>query len=75
MAGNVDERTGSLYESYPYDSQDGREDAAATGPRVFRGGSWLYAQRLVRAADRANVAPVVAYSTLGFRCARSGSEP
>ncbi len=41
MAGNVWEWTHSLYKSYPYRVDDGREDEAASGYRVVRGGSFV----------------------------------
>ena len=75
MAGNVGEWTGSLYKPYPYNAQDGREDPAAGGSRVVRGGSWYHYQWDVRAASRARGGPSVANGSVGFRCARSGSEP
>ena len=75
MAGNVWEWTSSLYEPYPYDAQDGREDAAASGSRVDRGGSWYSnGEWLVRADHRADDEPFYATDDQGFRCARSGAE-
>ena len=42
MAGNVWEWTNSLYEPYPYDKDDGREDMGSRELRTLRGGSWAY---------------------------------
>lgn len=42
MSGNVSEGTSSLYRSYPYNPQDGREDLTLLGEySVSRGGSRL----------------------------------
>lgn len=43
--------------------------------RVLRGGSWGNDVRHVRTAYRVGYPPSVAFDNLGFRCARSGSEP
>ncbi len=40
MHGNVAEWTRSLMRPYPYRADDGRNDLAAAGQRVVRGGSW-----------------------------------
>ncbi len=41
--------------------------------RVLRGGSWYYAARDVRVADRYDDAPTSTFNDFGFRCARSVS--
>ena len=71
MAGNVWEWTGSLYQSYPYDADDGRENASSTGFRVLRGGSWYSGGYFVRAANRStDLDPSIRDSDIGFRCAQ-----
>jgi|GEM_PF-1785765 len=40
MLGNAFEWCSSLYRSYPYDPNDGREDLTAPGNRVLRGGAY-----------------------------------
>jgi formylglycine-generating enzyme required for sulfatase activity len=75
LAGNVAEWTSSLYRPYPYDPADGREDPAAEGERVTRGGDHVFdsaPERLTafyrsgfsRALDRG-------HRHIGFRCARA----
>jgi formylglycine-generating enzyme required for sulfatase activity len=72
MAGNVWEWTSSLYRPYPYDPDDGREDAAARGARVNRGGSWYYGAWYVRTTFRATADQNYRrIADLGFRCASS----
>ena len=52
MAGNVWEWTHSLFESYPYQAEDGREDENASGEHVQRGGSFIGTNQLARSAAR-----------------------
>lgn len=69
MAGNVWEWVGSLYQPYPYDETDGREDLSSSGQRVLRGGSWK--DDTVRSAFRFRLDPKTTSSNIGFRCAIS----
>lgn len=74
LAGNVAEWTSSLYLSYPYRSDDGREDPARSGERVTRGGDHVFdssAEKL-RASYRGGYSRNVAvgHRHIGFRCAR-----
>jgi len=72
MAGNVWEWNASLYKSYPYDADDGREDSSVADSRVLRGGSWFVVNGdLLRAASRYGYDPGVNVSVIGFRCSRS----
>jgi formylglycine-generating enzyme required for sulfatase activity len=67
MAGNVWEWCHSLYQSYPYKQEDGREDSGAEGARVLRGGSFNSNERYVRCAFRGGDYPVDGYNGYGFR--------
>jgi formylglycine-generating enzyme required for sulfatase activity len=69
MAGNVWEWTRSVYKSYPYDPDDGREDLEAPGTvrRVLRGGSWNYNQDSARCVVRFRSGPLSSHGYLGFR--------
>ena len=70
MAGNVREWTSSLYQPYPYDPNDGREQQTGDGERVFRGGSWAQTAGKARAFARDEGAPPnVPFYEVGFRCA------
>lgn len=67
MAGNIWEWTRSLFESYPYKPDDGREDLSAEGYRVLRGGSFLHGLYNVRCAYRFYVNLEVLLRDSGFR--------
>ena len=67
LSGNVWEWTASLYRGYPYVAGDGREDPAAGGRRVLRGGSFGLLQSLVRCASRYLNAPADRSHDFGFR--------
>jgi len=67
MAGNVGEWTRSLYQPYPYQSNDGREDLSTEGYRVVRGGSWYYRQGDARCACRGRDFPGLVNDLLGLR--------
>ncbi|MBT3389541.1 MAG: SUMF1/EgtB/PvdO family nonheme iron enzyme [Chloroflexi bacterium] len=71
MAGNVWEWVSSLYEGYPYDAEDGRENMDAGDKRVLRGGSWFNHGNLLRVAYRGSNVPSLRNYLIGFRCARS----
>jgi formylglycine-generating enzyme required for sulfatase activity len=68
MAGNVWEWTSSLFEEYPYQSDDGREDPEASGRRVLRGGSWDDVAGFARCSCRLNGVPAHYGVDFGFRC-------
>jgi len=69
MAGNAEEWTSTLYLSYPYRPDDGREAPEAEGRRVVRGGgSWVDDQRFARCASRSWNMPDSRFLDLvGFR--------
>jgi len=70
MAGNAWEWTSSLFKPYPYDATDGREDPAAEGRRVARGGSWKGEPEIAHCSYRFRPEPEFAHMYLGFRCAK-----
>jgi len=67
MSGNVWEWCHSLFKSYPYRRDDGREDLKARGHRVLRGGSFYHDGRHVRCASRLRNSPDRRYGYYGFR--------
>ncbi|MCR4408018.1 MAG: SUMF1/EgtB/PvdO family nonheme iron enzyme [Anaerolineae bacterium] len=75
MAGNVWQWTRSLWGpdietprfGYPYDPEDGRENAESADLRVLRGGSWFSIRRILRCAYRDGVDPNSRSYDGGFR--------
>jgi len=65
--GNVAEWTLSLYRPYPYRAADGRNDPAAPGDRVVRGGSWYDRPKRCRSAFRLSYRPYQPVYNVGFR--------
>ena len=69
MSGNVWEWCWDLYGTYP--GTVSNPVGAATGLRVYRGGSWNDVARFARAAFRDDWAPSTRNTYLGFRLSRS----
>lgn len=67
LHGNVGEWTRSLHRSYPYRDDDGRNDVAAAGRRVVRGGSWYDRPRYARSAYRLSYPAWQGVYDVGFR--------
>jgi len=73
MAGSLLEWTSTLDRPYPYRADDGREDSAAPGERIVRGGNYIFddtPDKLVswnRTVAFRN--PATGHRQIGFRCA------
>ncbi len=67
MHGNVCEWTRSAYRPYPFVDDDGRNDPAATGDRVARGGSWRDRPHRARSGFRQAYRPYQPVYNVGFR--------
>ncbi|MBM4154931.1 MAG: hypothetical protein FJ221_07855 [Lentisphaerae bacterium] len=67
MHGNAAEWTRSLYRPLPWRDDDGRNDEAAAGLRVARGGSYWDRPFLARSSARLALEPWGRYRTVGFR--------
>jgi formylglycine-generating enzyme required for sulfatase activity len=67
MHGNAAEWTRSLYRPLPWRDDDGRNDEAADGLRVVRGGSYWDRPVLARSSARLALEPWGRYRTVGFR--------
>jgi len=76
MAGNVWEWVNSLYQAYPYNPNDGRENSSTIGFRVLRGGSWNSIENLLSVSYRFKSYPDKVTNPsyyFGFRCARDAT--
>jgi formylglycine-generating enzyme required for sulfatase activity len=67
MVGNVSEWTLSAYRTYPYNTDDGRDNPATPGRRVARGGSWFDRPIRARSAVRFGYEPWQVVHDVGFR--------
>jgi formylglycine-generating enzyme required for sulfatase activity len=67
MSGNVWEWCHSLYRSYPYWADDGREDESSSDSCVLRGGAFYGYANLVRCAFRNYDDPDYRDAYVGFR--------
>ncbi len=68
MAGNVWEWSSSLYQAYPYQAADGRENPDASGNRVLRGGSFSSGENTARCVYRSRNPPGPTFDGYGVRC-------
>ncbi|MBK8022730.1 MAG: SUMF1/EgtB/PvdO family nonheme iron enzyme [Chloroflexi bacterium] len=68
MSGNVWEWTTSQNFGYPYDANDGRENADGFSARMIRGGSYVNGFVSMRTTDRDSRAMNYEGEELGFRC-------
>jgi len=67
MHGNVAEWTLTTYKGYPYDVGDGRDNGAADGRKVARGGSFYDRPKRCRSAFRLPYRPYQKVFNVGFR--------
>ena len=67
MHGNVAEWTRTTYKPYPYNSDDGREQASEPGRKVVRGGSWCDRPKRCRSAFRLSFPRWQRVHNVGFR--------
>ena len=67
LHGNAAEWTLTTYRPYPYRLDDGRDNGAADGRKVVRGGSWRDRPYRCRSAWRAPFQPYHAVHNVGFR--------
>jgi formylglycine-generating enzyme required for sulfatase activity len=73
MAGQAWEWTTSLYQPYPYDAQDGREDLTVAASRVARGGSSSSPPEGLTSTSREVISALrqtTGHAYIGFRCVK-----
>ena len=75
MHGNAWEWTRSTYATYPYQSNDGRNDLNANGQRVVRGGSWYDRPKRCRSAFRLSYPAWQRVFNVSFRVIIEAAEP
>lgn len=71
MSGNVSEWCWDWLGTYPVIQQNDYRGPGSGSGRLSRGGSWLYPANSLQIGDRANYAPEIANTFLGFRLART----
>jgi formylglycine-generating enzyme required for sulfatase activity len=71
MVGNVREWISTLFQNYPYQPNDGREDLKVVGYRTVRGGSFDSSAKELFVSNRYGDAPGYASDHTGFRCAKN----
>jgi len=75
MIGQVYEWTQSIYQTYPYQADDGREDLVAAGARTLKGCSWgVRGTFFTRSSYRFFQPPTHRHSDIGFRCAKHSGD-
>jgi len=67
MASNTREWCSSLYDVYPYNPRDGRENQTSSGSRVVRGGSFYDSELDARGTTRHGYFPDDRDDSFGFR--------
>ena len=67
MHGNVAEWTRTTYKPYPYNADDGREQASESGRKVVRGGSWCDRPKRCSSAFRLSFPRWQRVHNVGFR--------
>jgi formylglycine-generating enzyme required for sulfatase activity len=71
LSGNVWEWSSTIYQDYPYQAGDGREDPAGNAVRVLRGVAFDSYQGGARCANRLSRAPDYWGDVFGFRVVRA----